>query len=838
MSRNIGNTLRWAWRDMRGNARHFRLVLLCLVLSLMSVTAVQVTGSSILKSIDEQANVILGGDWVLRQLYSPVGKAERDWLQEFGAEISDTTEMRVMLIKPETQDAALVELKAVDRKYPLYGDMQIDPAVKDFYETLADGIVIERSLGERLQVTLGDSLQLGNKSFRIAAWVEKEPDRAGGGRFGLAPRVFITGKNLKKTGLEQPGSMVYYDLRLRWPVGTDQVRLKKDFNAAFPDGTWRLTDTEKASPQIQRQVNNLVQFLTLIGLSALLIGGIGIANGMRAYFQTRFVTIAVFKSIGMKTTTIRLIYLWQIAGIGILGTACGILIGCGLPLLVAPYLQSFMPFPVTIDIGLSGILVPASFGLLTTMIFSLWPLGEAEQTSPLLLLRNMAIENVRPRLTIIAAIIPLIIVLSSIVILTAENQLFSVFFIGGAIFCFGLFYLSGKGISKLALRLAKKASFTNRLALQNLGRKGNTTAQTLVSLGIGLTVLISIALIERNLSATLHENLPKDAPAFFFLDIQPDQKPEFEKLVSGFPTASKLIVMPNLRGRIISVKGVEAKDALKDKRESWLLSNERGFTYTPDFPAHSEILSGEWWPKDYKGPPLVSVVDDVERGFGVKPGDKMVFSVLGRDIEATIANVREVNWTTFTVNFAITFAPGTLEGAPHSWLATVVADPKQEVALQRAVTKEFPNISMIRLSDTIKTVSDLIGQMNLAVRIIALLALATGLVVLIESLIATRVRRTYDTVILKVIGVPQKTLKRILLIEFTLLGAVAALTSALIGAFVSWAVLDLWMDLQWNFYPVLILETVVISMAAIIITSWLVLKSLLKSPAIKYLRNE
>ena len=832
------NTLRWAWRDMRGSWKHFRLVILCLFLGLMSVTAVQVTGSSVLRSIDEQANVILGGDWVLRQLYTPVGQSERGWLINKGAELADTTEMRVMLIHPQTKDAALVELKAVDQSYPLYGEMEIEPPGKDFNNAVSNGIVIERSMGERLGVGIGDILQLGEAQFKISAWVKKEPDRAGGGRFGLAPRVFISNENLKATRLEQPGSMVYYDLRLRWPQNVDQAIVKKEFLSAFPEGTWRLTDTEKASPQIQRQVNNLVQFLTLIGLSALLIGGIGIANGMRAYLQSKQVTIAIFKSIGMPAQAIRIIYLWQILIIGILGTVLGIIVGCGLPLLIAPYLQNILPFPLTMHVTPVAIWVPISFGFLTTFIFSLWPLGEAERISPLVLLRSMSVERLRPNWRMIMAILLLAAILSLIVVLSSQSHIFSLFFIGGAALCFLIFYLFGAGISRLALKLSHRSSFPSRLALQNLGRKGNTTAQVMVSLGIGLTVLISIALIERNLSATLSDNLPKDAPAFFFLDIQPEQKSGFEELVSNFPTASKLIVMPNLRGRIVSVNGIDAKDALVDERESWLLSNERGFTYTDALPAHSEITAGKWWPKDYQGPPLVSVVDDVERGFGVKPGDKMKFLILGREIEATIANVREVNWTTFTVNFAMTFAPGTLEGAPHSWLATVVADPNQETALQRAVTAQFPNISMIRLSDTIKTISDLIGQMNLAVRIMALLALTTGLIVLIESLVASRAQRSYDTIILKVLGVPQKILRNMMLLEFVILSAIATIVAAIIGTFVSWAVLELWMDLSWNIYPILIGQTIMISMAAIILTSWLALKNLLKSPAIKYLRND
>ena len=838
MKISLPETLLWALRDMRGSWRHFRLVFLCLFLSLASVTAIQIAGSSVLKSIEAQGNIILGGDWVLRQLYQAVGSEERSWITARGGEITDTTEMRVMLINPETEDAGLIELKSVGAGYPVYGEIRTNPA-GDFHQYLQEGLVLDPNLGERLNVQLGDIVQLGEKNFKIAAWVEKEPDRAGGSRFGLAPRVFIAGQELSATQLLQPGSMTYHDMRVKWPATQNLRELKKEFNTAFPEAAWRLSDKERASPQIQRYVDNVVQFLTLIALSSLLIGGIGIANGMRAYFQTRMTTIAIFKATGMAQAQIRKIYLWQIFGIGLAGTVLGLMTGIALPYIALPFLQPMMPFDVEISLGLKEIAVPLSFGLLTSFIFSLWPLGEAEKTSPLLLLRNMSVlEGQRPGLHIILSLIPLIAAMGFIIIFSSENRVFSFAFLIGASFCFAFFFLLGKSISSFAIRHAGRYSFVVRLALQNLGRKGNSTSQTLVSLGIGLTVLISIALIERNLSATLHDNLPDDAPAFFFLDIQPEQKDRFSEIVTSIPGASKLIVMPNLRGRIVSVNGVAAKDALIDKRESWLLANERGFTYTGEQPAHSEITSGKWWPANYSGPPLISVVDDVERGFGVTPGDKMVVSVLGREIEATIANIREVNWTNFTVNFAITFAPGVLEAAPHSWLATVVAPPARESQIQRAVTRDFPNISMIRISEAIETVTNLLGQMNQAIRIMALLALTTGLIVLAESLIATRARRSYDTVILKVVGVPQSILRNTLLIEFTLLGFIASASAAFIATIVSWAVLSLWMDLSWSFYPELIITTIIVSLLTILVTSWLVLRNLLQASPRPYLRND
>lgn len=363
--------LLWAWRDLRGSLRHFRLVFLCLVISITAITAVQVTGGSILQSIEANGRTILGGDWVMRQLYVPMGEAERQWLQERGAILADTVELRVMMLNPTGEESALIELKAVGQDYPLYGEATTSISGQPFSDTLARGVVLERSLGERLGVGLNEIVRLGEQEFSVAAWLENEPDNGRG--IGFAPRAFISRSDLATTGLEQPGSMVYYDLRVRWPETRNIKSLEKEFSAAFPDGTWRLTTIDRAAPRIQRFVDNLVQFLTLIGFSALLIGGIGIANGMRAYLQTRLNSIAIFKAIGMPTGIIRRIYLLQIAGIGLVGTACGVLVGCLLPYGFMPLLEGFLPFPLEIHFTFARIIIPLVFGVLTTGVFALWP---------------------------------------------------------------------------------------------------------------------------------------------------------------------------------------------------------------------------------------------------------------------------------------------------------------------------------------------------------------------------------------------------------------------------------------------------------------------------------
>ena len=831
--------LAWALRDMRGGWKNFRLVMLCLILSIASITAIQLAGSSVLQSIRSQSNIILGADWVLREMYKPVAAGERDWLQNNGAELVDTTEMRVMLVNPRTDDATLVELKAVDRGYPLYGDIQTDPPVADFISMLDNGIVMERSLGDRLNVQIGDALKLGNKGFTLKGWIVKEPDRAGGGRFGLAPRAMITRQGLAETGLEQPGSMVYYDLRVKWPVGADQEKLKTEFLAAFKGATWKFTDTSRASPQIQRYVDNIVQFLTLIGLSSLLIGGIGVANGMRAYFQTRLTTIAIFKSVGMRIADIRQIFLWQIFIIGIAGTAIGMSIGAGAVYLLEPLARAYLPFEFNIYLGLTAFMVPLLFGILTTLIFSLLPLGEAERSSPLSLLRNAGgAEKFKPKKIHLVAIGILVIALCGLVIITSNNPMFSAYFLMASVFIFGLFYGAGQLTAVIVKLMGRKSKLNARIAFDRLGRKGNATAHTLVSLGIGLTILVSIALIQRNFTAILHDNLPADAPTFFFLDIQPDQRDAFTAIVKETPGITHPIVMPNLRGRIVSVNDVPAEKALIDSRESWLLSNDRGFTFTSDLPAHSEILDGAWWPANYSGQPIVSVVKDVQNAFAVKPGDTMTFSILGREITAKVANVRDVNWANFTINFAITFAPGALDTAPYSSLATVVATGDAENILQRKIVRAFPNVTMINVKYAIDTFSQLMGKMNIAVQVMAFITLITGLIVLVESLLAARQERKYETVVLKVIGFSPGRLRTIMLYEYVLMGGVAVGFSALFGTLISRLIIHDWMGFEWNFYPGLVAQTIMFSMMIIVGVSWLVQRGILKSSVMAQLRND
>jgi putative ABC transport system permease protein len=832
-------SLTYALRDLRGALASLRIVLACLILGVATIAAVQSLSSALLSGIEKNGRAILGGDLIVRTLNAPASEPLRAALMAQGAVLTDSIEARVMAANEGTGDNTLVELKAVEAAYPLYGAFESDAGTNAHAAVAGRGVLLDPALGPRLGLAAGDTMRIGEALFTVKGFIRNEPDRAGGSRFGLAPRVMIAADDMAATGFLGLGSMIYYDLRVKLAPGTPLAPLVADLKNRFGDEGLRIRDADNASPQVSEFIERLSVFLTLVGLSALLVGGMGIGNGLRAHFETRLKTIAILKSVGASRVFVQQIYLWQIAIIALAGTTLGLTIGVAALFGATPLLSALMPFPVEPSIHALALLVPFLFGLLTAFLFALWPLGQAVETSPLELFRTASAPLAQKvSRGIKFAVLALSLLLAALAVFFSTEKIFALWFIAGALFCLALFYAAGRGVAMLAGHLPPPRSPSLRLGVRNLHRPGNATANTLLSLGLGLTVIATVTLVELNLRYGVQQNLPADAPAFFFLDIQPDQKDSFVELLEAQPTAQTIRLSPNLRGRIVAVNGVPAEEALVDRGESWLLQNDRSFTYTDTIPAHSEILAGAWWPEGYTGPPLISVVDDVQRAFGVGPGDQITVNILGRDITAEIANVRSVNWMNFTINFAITFSPGVLESAPHTWLATVVADPAREAEIQRGIGAAFPNISMIRLSDAVEAAGGILKNIAAAARAIALVAVVTGILVLAGSLAATRAQRLYDTVVLKVLGIRRSTLLAGFFFEFALLGAAAAVISLLLGSVISWAVMTGIMDLPWRFYPVPAALTLAAGVGVTLLVGWMTTGRVLSAPAAPVLRNE
>jgi putative ABC transport system permease protein len=359
-----------------------------------------------------------------------------------------------------------------------------------------------------------------------------------------------------------------------------------------------------------------------------------------------------------------------------------------------------------------------------------------------------------------------------------------------------------------------------------------------LSLGLGLTVLVAIALIQANLERQVEEQLPSVAPTYFFIDIQSNELAIFNAALKSVPGVEDIQEMPSLRARIVRINDVPVDQARVAKSAAWAVDSDRGLTYAAAPPPGSHIVAGQWWSKDYKGPPLISFDAGLAAGMGVGIGDTLTFNVLGRDIEARIGNLRTIDWTTLGMNFTVIFAPGTLEAAPHTFIATVRAAPGQEAAVLDAVTGRLPNVSAVRVKDALDAVNQILGNIGLAVNATAVVTLLAGTLVLAGAIAAGHRRRVYDAVVLKVLGATRRDVLRAYLVEYGCLGLATAAIAAVLGTGVAWFVIARIMGAPWVFFPQNVALTALLCLAITVAFGFAGTWRALGQKAATLLRNE
>ena len=799
-------SLRFSLRELRGGLRGFRLFVACLGLGVAVIAGIGTLSASIVTGLERDGRSLLGGDLEFRLTHRGATAPELAFLESQG-QVSQAVQMRAMAHALRSDERALIELKAVDGAYPLYGAVALEPpsSPNDLHGLLAPrnglpGAAVDPQALIRLDAQLGDRLGIGEAEFEIRAVIAREPDRATEG-LTLGPRIMIAAGALDATKLVQPGSLAYwhYTVKLRPELNAAQVQAiaKRDFAASG----WRIRDWKEGSPGVRRFLDRASLFLVLVGLTALLIGGVGVANAVHAHLDGKTPTIATLKSLGAPSGLIFRIYLWQTLLLAVFGIAIGLVAGAALPNLAAGALADVLPLPLVPGVYWQPLALAGAYGLLVALAFTIWPLARAAEIRPAALYRDLVAPGRRlPRPIYVAATLLLFAALAALAILGTEERRFAGAFVFAAIIAFILFRLIALGVARLA-RHIRPRNVRLKLAFASLHRPGAATAALLLSLGVSLTLLVAIALVESNLHAQVEERLPDEAPAFFFVDIQTAQLDDFRSTVLGIPGARDLETVPNMRGRITTVKGVPAEQIDVAAEQRWVLQGDRGLTYARDLPGGSTLLAGQWWPRDYNGPPLISIEEKAAKGLGVGIGDKLTVNVLGRDIEAEIASIRQLDWSSFGINFVLVFSPGLLERAPHTVLATVKADPATELALFRAVTQRFPNISVVRMKDVLTELNAIVLKLGAAVRGAAAITLIAGLIVLAGALAAEHRRRLKEGAILKALGATRRDVILAHVIEYGSVGLVGAALAFLLGWAAAWSMVTLMMNASFYFAP-------------------------------------
>ena len=823
---SLGLSLRFALRELRGGLRGFYVFLACIALGVAAIAGVNSVASSITDGIAEQGQTILGGDVAATLVQQPLPEAQFAFLEGFGT-VSETESLRSMARLPDGSAQTLVEVKAVDGLYPLYGRVETDAPERDANNPANrlgnDCILIEALLGERLGIQPGDTVEIGKQAFVVDAILRAEPDRLSDG-FGFGPRVLMSRAGLEASRLVQPGSLVTRSWKVKFddPSEAAVKRFAEQAETRYGDTGWRLRSRENAAPALSRNISRFSDFLTLVGLTALIVGGVGVANAIRAYLDSKRQVIATFKSLGAPGGLIFTTYLVQIMILALGGILIGLAIGAAMPLVAGWALADVLPLPQDMGIKTLPLLLGALYGLLTAIAFALWPLGAAREIPATDLFRSQTGSfNAWPRPAYLMALAVLVALLSGMAVFMAQSRFVAVVFAGGILFAFVLLRAVAWGIMRVAKAAPQVKSTGLRMAVANIHRPGSLTNSVVLSLGLGLALLVSLALIDANLRQQVSGNLPQRAPDFFFVDIQNTQQEGFEALLREQAPQAKVFSVPMLRGRIVSLKGIAAQDYPTENGGAWVLRGDRGITYAKNLPENSTLSKGEWWPDDYSGPPLVSFTAEEAGELNLDIGDEIVVNVLGRNITARIASIRNVEWETLAINFVMVFSPNTFAGAPHSLLATLTmtddgldaqALEKRDGSIVRAVAKDYPAVTTVRVREALDMVNGLIAQLATAIRAAASVALVASVLVLGGALAAGNSARIHDSVVLKTLGATRSMLTRSFVLEYALLGLATAVFALFAGGIAAWFVVTQIMQFPYQFSPAVAVTTVAVAL--------------------------
>jgi putative ABC transport system permease protein len=661
-------------------------------------------------------------------------------------------------------------------------------------DALADqGGVMERVLADRLGLVPGDSFRLGEATFTLRAILERYPDNASAG-FGLGPRTIVLTDALAGSGLIVEGTLFSTQYRLDLPEGADLAALEQQAEDQFRDAGLRWRDSRRGAGGAEQFVDRIGAFLILVGLSGLAVGGVGVSAAVRAYLAGKTSVIATLKTLGATRSTIFLTYFIQIGVLTLAGVTLGLILGAGLPVLLAPLIEARLPVPAVFTIYTAPLAEAAVYGVLAALIFTLWPLAKTEDIRAATLFRDaFAASRALPRATYLVVIAGLVALLVGAAVWFSGTVFLTLWTAGGITGSLLILILAAALIRWVARksRLAARGNTALRMALGSIGARGGESTSVVLSLGLGLTVLAAVGQIDGNLRTAFADDLPAVAPSYFFVDIQPDQIAGFRDRLDQDEAVSRYDTAPMLRGIITQINGRPATEVAEGH---WVVRGDRGVTYADAQPAGTEITAGAWWPAGYDGPPQISFAAEEAAEIGLQLGDTMTVNILGRDITGEVTSFRNVSWEDAGIGFVLAMNQSALQGAPHSWISTVYATPEAEAAILRDLATAYPNITAIRVRDAIDQVIALVGGLSAATRYGALITLVTGFLVLIGAAAAGERTRTYEAAVLKTLGASRRSILASFALRSALLGLAAGVVALGAGILGGWAVATFIMD--------------------------------------------
>lgn len=771
-----------AWRDAKASKVRLLLFMASIILGIAAVVAIQLFSSNLKDNIQLQSKALMGADYIIDTRQAPTARAQKiiDSLQPQAKEVNFVS----MISFPKNGGTKLVKVRGLEGNFPFYGTMNTQPA--DAFKTYQNsgGALVDATLMLQFNIQPGDSIKVGALTLPIAGALKTIPGSTAIST-SVAPPIVIPHRFLAQTELLQFGSRKEYQFFYKTTT-TNLLELEKEIQPILEKENADLDTHTSTSRRLGQRYNNVGKFLNLAAFIALLLGCIGIASSVHIYIKEKLPAIAILKCMGASRMASFLIYLIQIAGIGIVGGLLGALIGVGLQMLFPYILKEFLPFSVEISISIQPILIGVFLGLFMSVLFALLPLLRTWYVSPLDVLRvdeNGAQEPFKTRLVVLAAIVAFLVVFSFWLL---DNILYSVTFVAATLLTFSILALVASLFIKAIKRFfPKRWGFTARQSLLNLFRPNNQTVVLVVAIGLGTFLISTLYFTKDILLAKTAISTNTKTANMIILDVQSAQRTAVENsiLAKDLPLVASI---PLVTMRMHKIKDRLVNNLRQDstvQMRRWVLNHEFRTTYRDSLVTSEEITAGVWTPKLEKGAPIViSIADNLASDANLAVGDAIIFNVQGVLMNTTVGSIRKVDWSQLQPNFTIVFPAGTLEEAPQFHvLSTAVPNEAASADLQRSLVAQFPNISMIDLRQVYTVVEDILDKVSWIINFMAFFSIITGIIVLIGSVRTSKYQRIKESVLLRTLGAKNAQILKIAALEYLFLGLLGSLVGILLA---------------------------------------------------------
>jgi putative ABC transport system permease protein len=820
--------VRMALREIRASWQRLLFFFVCIAVGVASIVAIRSVIQSVREGLTREARAMTGADVVVRSDRPFTEKVRSAIARERATgrvgTVSEATEMATMVRAPSGTTARMVELQAVQAAFPMYGTMTLREGAYSHELLRNRGTIVRPELLAQLNLRVGDDLQIGTQRFQIRGVIQNEPGR-NLGAFSFGSRIFIDFADLPSTGLISFGSRASYRLLLQVPgpppaPGRRDVTtlLARDLSEEFVNDFVGARSYRQNEGRMSQNLTRAENYLSLVGLVVLILGGIGVSSVTRVFVQQKVKSIAILKCVGSTTRQVLAIYLAQVLLLGFTGSLLGVAIA-QVALFVLPLFVGDLASLLQVEYGLTigAVLQGVAVGMLVSVLFSVVPLLEVRNVKPSLLLRQDIPSMPRfdwLKWSVAAAVVAALV---GVAAWQAGSLAVGLVLSSGFVAVAFVLHLAGAALVRAVQPLRHARSFALRQAVLRVARPGNQTRIILLAVGLGTFFILGVRALQVNLLRDFALQMGEDAPDMFLMDIQPGQREGVAALVdreNGDQGAPKLI--PVLRARVTGVKGREVNlESFEDVRGRGGLSREFTITYRSHLEANEKLMGGKWWDDTPAGDmPEVSVEESLRTRFQIQVGDEMRFDVLGRIVTAKVASFREVDFRDFRAGgFMFVFRPGPFDSAPHTFIAAVkgAREPAARAKMQGLLVAGFPNVSVIDLREVLDTVANIVNNVTLAVTVVGGLVLLSGSLILIGAVSMTKFRRVYEAAILKTLGASSRLIATTLLVEYGVLGAIAGTVGALGAIALSWAVARFALELPWEPAPALTIGGIVIT---------------------------